>query len=100
MKNLKLKIKNCGRYILILNFSFLILNCAVARAYVPGQFYHTGKTKDKIIALTFDDGPGRTTPAILELLKQHHIRATFFMLGDQVEEFPDIARQVVEAGHE
>ena len=67
---------------------------------MPGRFYHDGKTTEKVIALTFDDGPGRTTPAILELLKQHHIRATFFMLGDQIEEFPDIARQVAAAGHE
>src|ERR1700688_4196705 len=79
-------------------FAFCILLCRFAAAYVPGHFYHTGKTKEKVIALTFDDGPGKFTIPILELLKQHHIRATFFMLGDQIEEFPDIARQVVAAG--
>ena len=66
----------------------------------PGHFYYQGKTKDKIIALTFDDGPGKFTIPILALLEQHNIHATFFMLGDQIEEFPDIARQVVAAGHE
>src|SRR5947207_2484120 len=83
-----------------LSSAFCILSCAAAAAYVPGHFYHTGKTTEKIIGLTFDDGPGKFTIPILELLKQHHIRATFFMEGSQVEEYPEIARQVVEAGHE
>src|SRR5262245_49026863 len=69
-------------------------------AYVPGKFYYQGTTKEKVIALTFDDGPGKTTVPILELLKQHGIRATFFMEGSQVEEYPEIVRQVIEAGHE
>jgi peptidoglycan-N-acetylglucosamine deacetylase len=73
---------------------------ANALAYVPGKFYYQGHTKEKIIALTFDDGPGKFTIPILELLKQHNIHATFFMLGDQIEEFPAIARQVLDAGHE
>lgn len=78
-----------------------ILNCANPLwAYVPGHFYHDGHTAEKVIALTFDDGPGRTTPAILDLLKQHHIQATFFMEGSQIEGFPRIAKQVVEQGHE
>jgi peptidoglycan/xylan/chitin deacetylase (PgdA/CDA1 family) len=71
-----------------------------AEAYTPGQFYHTGKTKEKLIALTFDDGPGHFTVPVLALLKKHNIRATFFMEGSQVETYPEIARQVVEAGHE
>jgi len=69
-------------------------------AYQPGRFYHTGKTQEKVIALTFDDGPGKFTIPILDLLKQHNIHATFFMEGSQVEEYPDIAKQVVVAGHE
>jgi len=69
-------------------------------AYVPGHFYYQGHTKEKIIALTFDDGPGRITPQVLQLLKEHHIRATFFMEGTQIEEFAPIARQVAEAGQE
>ena len=72
----------------------------VSFAYVPGHFYFQGHTKEKIIALTFDDGPGRITPDLLKLLSEHHIRATFFMEGTQVEEFAPIARQVADAGHE
>ncbi len=69
-------------------------------AYVPGKFYYQGHTKEKVIALTFDDGPGVFTPKILALLKDHHIRATFFMLGDQVPMYPATAKQVVDEGHE
>jgi peptidoglycan-N-acetylglucosamine deacetylase len=69
-------------------------------AYTPGKFYYQGHTSDKIIALTFDDGPGKFTIPILQLLKEHNIRATFFMEGSQIESYPAIARQVVEAGHE
>lgn len=69
------------------------------QAYQPGKFYYEGKTQEKIIALTFDDGPGPATPALLDLLQKHHIRATFFMEGSQIEKRPAIARQVA-AGHE
>ncbi|MFK2826909.1 polysaccharide deacetylase family protein [Bacillus sp. B190/17] len=55
----------------------------------------------KYIALTFDDGPNSTsTPQVLETLKAHNAVATFFMLGSQVEYYPVIAKQVLEAGHE
>ena len=77
-----------------------LFSSTMAWAYVPGKFYYQGHTHEKVIALTFDDGPGATTPQILALLKDHHIRATFFMLGDQVPMYPQIAKQVVADGHE
>jgi peptidoglycan/xylan/chitin deacetylase (PgdA/CDA1 family) len=52
------------------------------------------------IALTFDDGPGEATPIILDMLKQAGIRATFFLCGQNVERYPDIARRIAEEGHE
>jgi peptidoglycan-N-acetylglucosamine deacetylase len=69
-------------------------------AYEPGKFYYQGHTKEKVIALSFDDGPGPFTSKILDYLKLHHIRATFFMLGDQVPMYPQIAKDVLAAGHE
>ncbi len=58
-------------------------------------------TKDKLVALTFDDGPSlRWTPQIVNALKQAGIKATFFMLGEHVRQYPDIARLVVSEGHE
>ena len=52
------------------------------------------------IALTFDDGPGEATPLILDILKQAGIRATFFLCGQNVEQFPDLARRIAAEGHE
>jgi peptidoglycan/xylan/chitin deacetylase (PgdA/CDA1 family) len=87
--------------VFIVHLVLCSLSCRAADwAYVPGKFYYQGHTKEKMIALTFADGPGKFTLPILDLLKKHNIRATFFMLGDQVEEYPEIARQVRDAGHE
>lgn len=56
---------------------------------------------EKIVALTFDDGPSLVwTPMILDELKKADIRATFFMLGEHVARYPEIARRVAEEGHE
>ena len=55
----------------------------------------------KYVALTFDDGPNKTvTPRILETLKKHDVKATFFMLGSSVEEAPELAKAVLKEGHE
>jgi peptidoglycan/xylan/chitin deacetylase (PgdA/CDA1 family) len=55
---------------------------------------------DSRLALTFDDGPSESTPAILEALAQFGARATFFQVGENAERLPEIARQVAAAGHE
>jgi peptidoglycan/xylan/chitin deacetylase (PgdA/CDA1 family) len=53
------------------------------------------------IALTFDDGPHpQGTPAVLELLDAANARATFFLVGEQVERRPSLAAEIVAAGHE
>jgi peptidoglycan-N-acetylglucosamine deacetylase len=59
-----------------------------------------GNRMRRAIALTFDDGPSESTPAVLELLAGHHARATFFMVGQNVRRLPEIAKQVAAAGHE
>jgi len=61
---------------------------------------HYIPTKEKVVALTFDDGPHPIfTPEILRLLEKYHIKATFFMIGNQMEQYPDIVRDVVARGH-
>lgn len=53
------------------------------------------------VALTFDDGPDpETTPKVLDILRERGVKATFFMLGQQMEKHPDLARRVLEEGHE
>jgi cellulose synthase/poly-beta-1,6-N-acetylglucosamine synthase-like glycosyltransferase/peptidoglycan/xylan/chitin deacetylase (PgdA/CDA1 family) len=56
---------------------------------------------NKSIALTFDDGPDPTwTPAILDILKRHHLKATFFLIGENAVAHPDLVRRIFREGHE
>jgi len=53
------------------------------------------------IALTFDDGPSeKLTPRLLDLLAQHHIHATFFVIGENVAQHPEIVKRAASEGHE
>lgn len=57
-------------------------------------------TDEKVVALTFDDAPDPIqTPKVLEVLRQHHVHATFFCIGNQAEAYPDIVRQITADGH-
>jgi len=52
------------------------------------------------ICLTFDDGPDPIyTPKILEVLENHNAKATFFVLGEAVEQFPGLVYEILKAGH-
>jgi peptidoglycan-N-acetylglucosamine deacetylase len=56
--------------------------------------------KEKIIALTIDDGPWpKTTVEMLDILKQNDVKATFFWVGSALQENPEIAKRVVAEGH-
>ena len=71
-------------------------------AYVPGYAevpYLFVKDGVKTCYLTFDDGPSSVTDQILDTLKAENIKATFFMLGSNVDARPDTARRVYEEGH-
>ncbi|HEY9633648.1 MAG TPA: polysaccharide deacetylase family protein [Coleofasciculaceae cyanobacterium] len=58
------------------------------------------ETSLKPIALTFDDGPWPTvTSQVLDILKKNNVKATFFMVGRQVQRYPQLVKQVVAEGH-
>ncbi|MBB1256180.1 polysaccharide deacetylase family protein [Streptomyces alkaliterrae] len=57
--------------------------------------------KAKCVALTFDGGPGKDTPELLDLLEREEVPATFFLLGRKhIERYPDTVRRIAEEGHE
>lgn len=55
---------------------------------------------DNLCALTFDDGPSRNTPQLLDMLAAYNIKATFFLLGSQVFRCPELAQRIADEGHE
>jgi peptidoglycan/xylan/chitin deacetylase (PgdA/CDA1 family) len=66
-----------------------------------GRAVKSVATGQKIIALTFDDGPHpQTTPALLAVLAAKNVRATFFLLGENVAKYPGLAAAVATAGQE
>ncbi|MEJ6951892.1 polysaccharide deacetylase family protein [Natronospora cellulosivora (SeqCode)] len=67
----------------------------------PGTFYLHGEGEEKSIALTFDDGPDEiNTSRALDILKENNIKATFFLLGERIEEFPELTKRIYDEGHE
>ena len=68
---------------------------------VPNNLITThGNTSDRSLFLTFDDGPNEYfTIPICELLAKYHAKATFFCIGNNIKNSPDIARYLVDNGH-
>lgn len=57
-------------------------------------------SEEKQVYLTFDDGPSKdVTPQILDILKEHDVKATFFVLGARVDLYPEITKRAFEEGH-
>jgi len=74
---------------------------APAPSGAPKITYSQCHVDGPYIAMTFDDGPhGTQTPRLLDMLKQRKLKATFFVCGQCVAEYPDIAKRIVEEGHE
>ncbi len=66
----------------------------------PGTYY-MANTQEKVIALTFDDGPDPIdTPDVLNILKEKNVRATFFVLGQAAQANPYLLKRLVLEGHE
>jgi peptidoglycan/xylan/chitin deacetylase (PgdA/CDA1 family) len=94
--------------------TFIILGCVISlvmaltdakadlnrRQNRKGIVYWHGDSTQNKIALTFDDGPQDVyTPQILDILKKYHLKATFFLIGKNVEAFPEVAKRITREGH-
>ncbi|MCY7682234.1 polysaccharide deacetylase family protein [Bacillus velezensis] len=66
-----------------------------------GSVYWDIRSEKKKLSLTFDDGPHPVyTEAVLDVLKQHNVKATFFCVGSRIDKYPITAKRIVEEGHE
>jgi len=84
-------------------FTLILCGCLTAGSgRVQGaEVVYSWKNNQKNIALTFDDGPHpRLTREILDILDEYGIKATFFVIGQNVEYYGDVLEEVVAAGHE
>ncbi len=96
--------------ILIISGSIILLAIAAwgaiyylfyaVRSQVLGETIWCGHGDNNSVALTFDDGPSPDTLKILDVLRDANIKATFFLIGENVEKYPEIARKIADDGHE
>lgn len=68
---------------------------------MPGVTVNRVAVPDKVVALTFDDGPhGSLTPRVLDILRANNVKGTFFMQGCNVASHPQVVRRMASEGHE
>lgn len=66
----------------------------------PENIIINGSTEDKVVYLTFDDGPKeKITPSILDILKQNNVKASFFFIGNRIKNNEKIVQRAYEEGH-
>lgn len=84
---------------------FIYLIVPVILSFMPcTQFHHPvichGNREEKTVAITFDDGPDpATTPAILEALRKHDVKATFFVIGHKIAGNEELIKKIDAEGH-
>lgn len=78
---------------------YMIVPFALTR--ILGWGVHSEVGAEKEIAFTFDDGPDPCyTPELLDLLKEHGIKATFFVLGKKAQQYPELIERMHREGHQ
>lgn len=93
---------------LLLSAAILPLNACTRQSAVEAeetqstkQIQQTSDSPKKRIALTFDDGPSkRYTAKILDILKAQNVKATFFVVGENVQKYPELLSREIAEGHE
>ena len=83
--------------ILILIAVYLMMNARSFQLF--GKLINRVETDEKVVFLTFDDGPTENTPRVLNTLDALDVKATFFLIGKSMEEHKAFAQQIIEAGH-
>ena len=82
--------------------AYFVRKLAISRTFqLFGKLVSRVKTDEKLIALTFDDGPRpEYTQEILRILSEEQAKATFFLLGRDIKEYPDETKLIISSGHE
>ena len=87
--------------LICLALALSLCSLAVIRTSAFSDVYRCISTKDKKIALTFDDGPHyKYTDRILDILESYGVKATFFVIGVNAEKYPEKVKKIASHGHE
>jgi peptidoglycan/xylan/chitin deacetylase (PgdA/CDA1 family) len=108
MNDVTVKVMSRYKEVKSMNWLLVFLCCFLLYGVIPTilirktgfRIYKKGM-QDGAIALTFDDGPDPLyTPQLLDTLKKHQVKATFFIVGAKAKKYPDIVKRIYEEGHE
>ncbi len=87
--------------LIMLALGKLVLNISSSRQFMAwGEPITALDKENKVIALTFDDGPSENTEKILNKLAELDVNATFFLIGSEIEKNPGAAKAIIESGHQ
>ncbi|WP_088104177.1 polysaccharide deacetylase family protein [Halalkalibacter urbisdiaboli] len=87
--------------ILFMGIGYLLNELAKSRTLqLFGGLITSVETNEKVVALTFEDGPGENTYEILNIMKEHDIKATFYLTGNEIVNYFEDAKNIVQDGHE
>lgn len=84
--------------LLLLIGTYKLMNSRTYQLF--GGLTNQVQTNQKVVALTFDDGPTVNVNEILPLLKKYNTKATFFLIGEEIEKHPEEAKKIAEEGHQ
>lgn len=84
--------------VLLLFGTYKLMNSRTYQLF--GEITSQVETNQRAVALTFDDGPSSNVDEILALLDQYDAKATFFVIGDELEKYPEEGRKIANAGHQ
>ena len=87
--------------VLMVGLSYIVNEISKSKKIqLYGDFLTSVETNEKVVALTFDDGPGVNTDKILDILRENDVKGTFYLTGDEIENSMTKGVKIVEAGHE
>lgn len=102
----KIKPKKFVIVFMVVLFLFLLTGFAAYKIMNSRDFQFFGglvnsfNTKDKVVALTFDDGPSQKVDDILSILNSENVKATFFLIGSEIEQYPEETKKLISSGQE
>ncbi|WP_226647562.1 polysaccharide deacetylase family protein [Mesobacillus subterraneus] len=84
--------------IMLLFGSYKLMNSRTFQFF--GGLTSNVDTAEKVVAITFDDGPTQNVERILPILEKYNAKATFFLIGNEIKKNPEQARKIADAGHQ